>query len=221
MRFDNNEKFFRSFFVKGAKFVGEYDIPICPCTAEELPGRLIAYSDLHSNIFAKDAFVHFYLPDWDFDGKNGIWNNPERGLEKIRRCGGIITPDFSTYVDLALPTKIENTYRMRAFGYWIGKQGIPVINNVRWGYEDSFRYCLDGIPEESIIAVSTVGCIKTKIDRSRYSEGLDIVIARLRPRSVLVYGSTPENIFGKYMDEGIPILSYPSRRDLAFNGGAR
>lgn len=37
--------------------------------------------------------------------------------------------------------------RMRAYGYWLGKNGIPVINNIRWGTPETFEYCFEGIPE--------------------------------------------------------------------------
>ncbi|MBQ0071515.1 MAG: DUF4417 domain-containing protein, partial [Spirochaetales bacterium] len=39
-----------------------------------------------------------------------------------------ITPDFSTNQDFPEAIKIYATYRMRAFGYWLGREGIEVIN---------------------------------------------------------------------------------------------
>ena len=61
----------------------------------------------------------------------------------IKHFAGIITPDFSTYQDFPEAIKIHNTYRMRLYGYWLGKEGIAVINNVRWGTEETFDYCFE------------------------------------------------------------------------------
>lgn len=154
---------------------------------------------------------------------NGIWNNPDSALEKLRQhqCYGIITPDFSTYQDFPVALKIYNTYRMRAFGYWAGMQGLQVINNVRWGTSESYDYCFDGIPENEIVAVSTVGCIKRTIDRQRFKEGFDVMLQRLHPQVVMIYGSAPDDIFGKYRNKYDPIIRvYPSRRELAFDSEA-
>lgn len=45
---------------------------------------------------------------------------------------------------------------MLSFGRWISQFGIPVINNVRWGTEETWEYCFDGIPYNSIVAIGTV-----------------------------------------------------------------
>jgi hypothetical protein len=63
---------------------------------------------------------------------SGIWYNAKNVLKVLEHFEEIITPDFSTYQDFPEPIKLYNTYRMRAFRYWAGKNKIPVINNVRW-----------------------------------------------------------------------------------------
>ncbi|MBQ0071809.1 MAG: DUF4417 domain-containing protein [Spirochaetales bacterium] len=52
-------------------------------------------------------------------------------LKILRHFSGVITPDFSTNQDFPEAIKIYATYRMRAFGSWLGCEGIEVINNVR------------------------------------------------------------------------------------------
>lgn len=109
------------------------------------------------NEFFCNAFVCWFIDDYKFDGPRGIWHDSAHVLKVLRHFAGAITPDFSTYQDFPEPLKIYNTYRMRAFGYWLGKNGIPVINNVRWGTPESWRYCFDGIPDNSIVCIGTVG----------------------------------------------------------------
>ena len=45
----------------------------------------------------------------------------------------VVPPNLIYYTDMPAALKIYNTYRMCAIGYWLGKNGIQVINNVRWG----------------------------------------------------------------------------------------
>ncbi|MBR6364569.1 MAG: DUF4417 domain-containing protein, partial [Lachnospiraceae bacterium] len=155
-----------AFMVDGADFVYGSDMPICPCTATSIPKQLISYVEakhlckLHVKEepdYHVDAFVHFYIDDPKFDGPlSGIWAYPYDALDIIRHFSGIITPDFSTNADFPDPLKRYNTYRMRAFGRWISINGIPVINNVRWGTEETWSYCFDGIPHNSIVSIGTV-----------------------------------------------------------------
>ena len=129
-----------AFMVRGAKFSAN-DIPICPTIVKNIPEYLISCAQAKTiynkckragdKNFFENVFVHFYIDDYKFDGKSGIWFDYKKSAEIFQHFAGIITPDFSTYADFPEPLKIYNTYRMRAFGYWYGE--ILVINNVRWG----------------------------------------------------------------------------------------
>lgn len=79
---------------------------------------------------------------------------------------------------------------MRAFGYWLGKNGIAVINNVRWGTLESWWYCFDGLPKDSIITIGTVGGTPHKTDdRLRFENGLKELVKRNSPHTIITYGS--------------------------------
>lgn len=218
-----------AFMCEGAKF-SLNDIPFCPTTAENLPVTIITWEEAKAiykcRIAAKDyafrvdAFVCWYLDDYKFDGPRGIWHDSTHALKVLCHFSGAITPDFSTYQDFPEPLKIYNTYRMRVFGYWLGKNNIPVINNVRWGTSETFRYCFDGIPHNSIVAVGTCGGSPQKIhDRDRFETGLNELVKVLCPHTILVYGSASYPCFDKLIDRGIKIVSYPSQTAKAFERG--
>ena len=173
---------YKAFMVEGAKFCREFDIPECPCTAEVVPPNLIYYTDMPDEGQCS-GFVHFYMDDYKFES---VWNHPHAALKKFKRCDGIITPDFSTYQDMPAVLKIYNTYRMRAIGYWLGKNGIQVINNVRWGTPETYKYCFLGIPQNTMVCVSTVGCLGDKHDEDRFTEGLAVMIETLNPSHILM-----------------------------------
>ena len=206
---------FNAYMVNEATFTGEFDIPVCLTDKIEIPERVIAY-DLTKSSTDYEAYVHFYIDDQKFDGSQGIWNNPKKALDRLRKFKGVITPDFSTNMDFPVSLKIFNTYKMRAFGCWLRSNGINVINNVRWSEPNSYNYCFDGIPKNSIISIGTIGCIKDSSYWDLYQKGLDEMIERLEPKIILVYGKSPDKFFKKYKDKGIIIHQYESQTSLAF-----
>ena len=100
---------------------------------------------------------------------------------------------------------------------WLGKNGIAVINNVRWGTRETWWYCWDGIPDNSIVAIGTVGGSPHKlIDRKRFEEGLERLVPERHPHTIIVYGSANYPCFDKLRERGIKVISYPSQTALAF-----
>lgn len=220
-----------AFMVKGAIF-GKHDIPYSPTTATVLPQKMITWQEckaIHKqHIKAKkynyryDAFVNFYLDDYKFAGKNGIWFNPKAVYNIICHFKGVITPDFSTYQDFPEPIKVFATYCMRAYGYWLGTKGIQIINNVRWGTEETYKYCFEGLPTNSILAIGTVGGGPNKLcDRVRFEKGLYKLVELLSPHTILVYGSARGKCFAELRALGIKIISYQSKTTKAFAKGKK
>lgn len=212
--------------VGGANF-GKYDIPFCPTTSDTIPEHQITWEEakqLHKKHIAKNeydyhenAFVNWYQDDYKFDGIRGIWHDYKSALKVLRHFSGAITPDFSTNQDFPAAVKIYATYRMRAYGYWLGTEGIPIINNVRWGTEETFDYCFEGIPVNSIVCIGTVGGGPRKlIDRDRFQNGLFKMVEILKPHTILVYGSANGKCFDKLREQGICIISFKSKTAKVF-----
>lgn len=111
---------------------------------------------------------------------------------------------------------------MRAYGYWLGKEGIEVINNIRWGSDETFEYCFEGIPEMSIVSIGTVGGSPRKlIDRGRFETGLFKMVEVLKPRTILVYGSAKGDCFDTLRELGINIIPYQSKTAKVFESRSR
>ncbi|MCQ2530130.1 MAG: DUF4417 domain-containing protein [Lachnospiraceae bacterium] len=217
-----------AFMLKDAEFILGSDIPICNSTKVIIPHELISYEDAKHIYKTKskkepdffvDAFVHFYIDDQKFDGpRDGIWNNPYKALDIIRHFAGAITPDFSTNADFPDAIKRYNTFRMRAFGHWLITNNITVINNVRWGTIETWDYCFDGIPLNSIISIGTVASGLHKLEnRPPFEEGLRRLIKVIKPSTIIVYGSSKYSVFNELKQTGINIISFPSKTSLAFS----
>jgi len=215
-----------AYMCTGAKYTVN-DIPFCPTILSELPKTIISWDQAkasHKKKEAKDknyfcdAFVCFYTDDYKFDGsRSSIWLFPWLALRILKHYKGIITPDFSTYQDFPYPLKLWNTFRMRAFGYWAGKQGLEVINNVRWGTPETYSYCFDGIEKNSVVAIGTVcGSPRKLCDRKRFEEGLLEMYRHLNPHTIIVYGSSNYACFSYLIETGVSVVSFKSETALYY-----
>ncbi len=222
----------RPYMVSGAKFSAN-DIPFCSTTAPEMPTLILTYKEAkelyrkemrkHNKDFMSLAYVCFYEDDCDFDSIFGIWFRSKKAYDILSHFAGIITPDFSTYQDFPYPLKLWNTYRMRAFGYWYGEicSG-NVINNVRWGTSETYSYCFDGIPKNSIVSIGTVGGSPRRLaDRERFEKGLSEMMKILSPHTIIVYGSANYKCFKELEKQGVTIIAYPGRTSNVFAGRAK
>lgn len=196
---------FRAFLVKKAQFVSYLEIP-CIAPETSLPLGMIPFSKAISST-EYDQWVHFYEDDARFER---LWNKPGKYIPILKKYRGIITPDFSLYRDMPLVMQLWNIYRSRAIGHWLQENGVPVIANVRWGDERTYDLCCAGVPRKSIIAVGSHGCIKLVREREFFKRGLDYVVKKLRPQTIIVYGTAPNTVFDKYSKVGIRIIQFDS-----------
>lgn len=196
---------FNAFLVAFATYAGVFEFPRIKPTYY-IPNRVIAFSKA---ISCKDynQWVHFFEDDYLFER---IWKNPEKYLDILKRYNGVILPDFSLYRDMPLAMQIWNIYRSRAIGHWLQKNGIKVIPNIRFGDRRTYRICCDGIQKHCVIAIGTHGNLKLLEDREIFLKGLDIIVNRLEPIVIVVYGAAPEKYFKKYEKLGIQIVQFDS-----------
>ena len=102
-----------------------------------------------------------------------------------------------------------NVYFNRAVGFYLQKQGIPVIPNIRWSDEKSFEYCFLGVPKNTIIAMSTHGCIRSKEQKRIFKLGVERTIKELQPSAIILHGHMPEDVFSDFTSV-VPFYRFPS-----------
>ena len=103
-----------------------------------------------------------------------------------------------------------NTYRGRALAYWMQKNGIEIIPNVRFNDARTYSFCFDGIEPFKTVALGTHGCIKKKEDKTYFKQGLKELVKVLKPETIVVYGAIPDDIFDEYHEKGIKIIAFES-----------
>ncbi len=169
------------------RMVGEFQIPILQ-PEYTLPKNLISFKDaMKKNDF--ESYIHFYVEDGTLEC---LWSNPEKYIERFKNFAGVLTPDFSLYTDMPLAMQIWNTFRSRLVGQIYQDRGIKVIPSVSWSTKDSFDFCFDGIPKNSIVSVSSVGIWRDNSFVRNFLAGLDVMIDTLTPTQIVFYGKVPQ-----------------------------
>lgn len=106
---------------------------------------------------------------------------------------------------MPMPMKIWNIYRSRAIGAYYQSQGIKVIPTISWAEPETYKFCFMGVPQGSIVSISTVGVKKNKSALKIWKDGMDEMIKRIQPSVVLDYGGKldyeyPEDVEVHYFD---------------------
>ena len=205
-RYRTNPLFLRNQFTE----TGKYGIPLLPKSSfrkEDLEDIcFIAFNQINRDSgFHKDRLVHFFLYDYEFEK---VWKRPEPYLSLLKPYRGVLTPDFSMYLEMPAALQLYNTFRNRWCGAYFAQHGLPVIPTVNWGKEESFDFCFEGIPKGSVVAVST--CMVSEHGNHRdqkefFLNGYKEMLRRIEPEAILCYHwPFPE------MDGNIVTVSYES-----------
>lgn len=198
---------FQAYLTEGAALVGSPGIPMLVNMHNTVvPADIIPFEKCRREQNRR-KYVHFYMHDKGFAN---VLTSTKHYVDLLRTYDGVITPDCTMLVGQAQCLLQTNTYFNRAVGVYLQKQGIPVIPNIRWSDESSFDYCFLGVPKNTIVSVSTHGCIRTEEQKRLFRAGLSAMINELSPTDVLVHGYMPESVFNPFI-ELTKFHRYPSQ----------
>jgi hypothetical protein len=159
---------------------------------EYIPDYLIGFNYART-CRDKQQGVHFFIDDYQFER---VWNNKELYINILKEYDCILSPDFSLYMDMPMPMKIWNVYRSRAIGAFYQSKGIKVIPTLSWAEPETYQFAFKGIPQGSIVAVSTVGVMRDKEAQKIWRNGMSEAVEQIKPSTVIVYGKMIDYDFG-------------------------
>lgn len=198
-----DELFYYS-FLQEMVFVGQYRMPILKAVHGIEPENLLPFNYVRREQESSNKWFHFYVHDYQFER---IWNNPDKYMPILQKFAGGISPDFSIYLDMYEDQQIENCRKNKILTYYFQLKGLNVIPNVGWSDSNSLNWAFDGIPENSVLSITTQGCMRNYISKQSLLNGLHELDRRKRPEKLIVYGRFPEKWKDKF---SMPILVYPS-----------
>ena len=189
---------FQDYLTVGATFVGAAGIPVLmDLNNVQLPRDIIPFTKA-KKCPDKRQYVHFYMHDREF---SRVLTATDQYLDLLKLYDGVITPDCTMMIGQSPCLQQANTYMNRAVGFYLQKNGIPVIPNIRWSDESSFEYCFLGVPQNAMVSVSTHGCITSREERRMFKTGLEAMLDAIHPNNVIVHGFMPDDIFGEYVQQ--------------------
>lgn len=170
---------------KGMKFTDKGYAIVESVSVEDIPPEItwIPFNYVPSNS-STERWVHFYIQDYLFDR---VWNNPKRYTEMLQKHPGVVGPDFSLFRDTPQPIQMWSYYKKQWLERYWQIKGIKVIPNVTWSNEESFEWCFDGTPKESVISISANGCMHNPIARSIFWKGYIKAQEILKPKLILLH----------------------------------
>lgn len=198
-----NERNKSSFLRNDFSCVGKWNIPMVK--SQELVDnvKLIACSDTKSkDEVNRDCGVHFFVDDYRFEH---TYDYPQRTLNRYSQYKFLLTPDYSLYAEMPLWRQLENVAKNRWCGaYWQSK-GLIVYPTISWGLAQTYEFCFDGVEQNSVVAIGTIGCRKSK---AQFMHGYDAMLDRLNPSVIICFGKPFDEMRGNI----IPVDYLESRK---------
>lgn len=172
-------------YIYGCHLVGKYGFPQLERSLVDVQGLSpIDFSHAKSVVKTKQSVCHFFTEDKAFER---VWNNAELYVEMLKNFKAVCSPDFSAWGSMPLALQIYQVYRNRAIAYYLWQRGVEIIPTVSWCGEDSYDWIFDGLPQNSVLAVSTNGCHRRE-SREAYRKGFHEMVKRLHPVKVVSVG---------------------------------
>lgn len=108
--------------------------------------------------------------------------------------------------------QVYNSWRNKYMAVLLQKQGKPVIPNVGWSDASSYDWAFSGIPENSILSITTQGCLRNRICKQSLFNGLHELVRRKHPSAIVVYGVFHDEWKDKFGTEFIVIPPYAKEK---------
>ena len=92
--------------------------------------------------------------------------------------------------------QVGNAYRNFVLTYWLQVQaktiGKEIIPNACFSDTESLDWILEPLPENSVLSVTTQGCMQNRICKQALVNGLHELIRQKHPLRLIVYGLFPD-----------------------------
>lgn len=189
---------------------GKWDIPVVKgCNhdfhkwQEETGGVCIGFNYVKSyeanNMETKEVGVHFFLDDYQFER---LWRKPAEYVDMLKKYKFVLSPDFSLFIDHPKAVQLFSHYKKQWLSAYWESLGITVVPTICWSDSSSFEWCFDGVPEGTVVAVSTKGVMKNDEDKERFLAGYNRMMKKIKPNQILLFGKPIGGLDGDIVEMG-------------------
>lgn len=186
---------FKTYYFENEKTDNKYNFPEIDFVKPQKILNVIPF-----NVFKakpdNNSWIHFFIDDYQFER---VWQQPTQYINLLKQADGVITTDFSMYIDMPKALQIYNCYRNRALARYFQKEGIRIIPAVGWSDENSFSWCFEGIAYGSAVAVSSNGCYNNSETKKNFLAGFYKMVEIINPCQVIFVGKVPDELKDMYI----------------------
>ncbi len=198
----------------GLALVGDEKIPVLRGPSEIfVPERLEVFTNWKSAVNSQGTVLHFYVDD---ARQEYAVNNPLKWVDRLSKASAVISPHLSLSFHDAPCVRRVNTRNNRIAAAKWEDRGLEVIPNVRWNDEEDYRFCFDGLPRKSLLAISSVTMMRASADVRNLVHGFQEMLERLEPVQVIWHGRIPVSLPKSSLAK-TEIVNFASRLDKVFN----
>lgn len=148
----------------------------------------------------RDYFICFYGADDTF---KKILSTPEKYVEMFADADGLIGFDFSIHTNAPKLIQKYSMFVNNALCYYYGENyQIPIIPNIRYGDLNIAGDYFESLPTNTYVAIGTHGFIHTKEQQLVWRESIKLIIEKLHPVGIVVYGPHPASVFLEFEKQG-------------------
>ncbi len=185
MRYENMH------LMDGMEFTIENKIPIVASYNGNLDFDMVSYAN-RAKHSGKGEALHFFLDDYRI---SSVWNNLERVTHSLCKYDYLFAPDFSLFTDDDRYQQVnkQDIYRSRFITAYWQQCGYQVIPTASWGDANSFKYCFEGLPENSVIAICGIGHDQDKSHNTLWRVAVHRLIEAKKPTTLVIYGGKQED----------------------------
>lgn len=170
----------------GLHYVGKNELPQVKPYTGSIPILLTPYTMKHAG--DTTGAIHFYVDDYRFTGIY-LWGHIDQFTTQVAKYASVIAPDYSLYLDQSRTLNLFQIYQNRVVTAIWQQQGLNVIPSVSWGNADSFEYCLDALPQNSVLAIGGLGIAHHQSMIDLWEYGVHQTIRQLHPKALIFYGA--------------------------------
>ena len=150
--------------------------------------------------------MSFYCNDTYFQP---VINNPDKYIRELEQYSAVLGMDASPYDNFSPIVQCSQIFVNLAITYYFGRIGLKVIPNVRIGHVLTYK-SLKAYPHNTLIAIGTNGFVKETKNKLIFRDQLKLICETIKPTALIVYGTTPIDIFEPVYKLNIPVFSFES-----------
>lgn len=166
----------------------DYDMPVIGPYNGALPTSLIPFLEARADYYKHvtlSGCPHFYIDDAHF---TCLLNDLPKYTSLLSGFSAVIGPDFSLKMDMPKAMKMHNAYLNKVITRYFQLHNVATIPNIVWADPKDYDYCFAGFPENSIVAVNSMGIKGNRQSIFFWQKGYEEMLNRLHPCHILRYG---------------------------------